>query len=276
MGTPFCETNPVKRLLSTKDQNYGPFAFNGNRMPNTSHQVPYQVPYNGNGSSLQQQTFERDQVFLNENPQLLQFSPYSNGSNHMSLPVHQNNRTAFNGTSNNNACNSSNDAGSDWVPEFSSMQINDPLEFSQEYKKLYSNYESSKIPGKSTSNSINNQSAQFQLRNKSQLHPQMGSSSQQYNNNMQQQQHQQQHSNQNIDSYFDLEFKSVEEELSRRNEDDTLMTDQERTPMFDEEQSEFQKIAMDIIDSCTTPLSTAESTNVNSKLQRSNFFGLMR
>ncbi|CAI6517210.1 AEL_HP2_G0021250.mRNA.1.CDS.1 [Saccharomyces cerevisiae] len=31
---------------------------------------------------------------------------------------------------------------SDWVPQFSSMKIDDPLEFSSEYKRLYSNYES--------------------------------------------------------------------------------------------------------------------------------------
>ena len=31
---------------------------------------------------------------------------------------------------------------SSWVPQFSSMKIDDPLEFSSEYKRLYSNYES--------------------------------------------------------------------------------------------------------------------------------------
>ena len=155
---------------------------------------------------------------------------------------------------------------SDWVPQFSSMKIDDPLEFSSEYKRLYSNYESQQRLNSSR------QHLPFKncmIRKTSCTYPPQKTLRQQrqgYRDNP-------------TDAFqFDAEFQVLEREIQKERYEPITRRDEK---WFDQDQSELQRIATDIVKCCTPPPSSASSSStlsssVESKLSESKFIQLMR
>ncbi|CAI4063318.1 hypothetical protein N7582_002382 [Saccharomyces uvarum] len=154
---------------------------------------------------------------------------------------------------------------SSWVPQFSSMEINDPLEFSSEYKKLYSGYESQQRQNVSrqqfpiTSSMVRKTASNLPSRNMFR-------------------QHRQENRNSSTDAFkFDAEFQNLENEIQEVRYEPILQEDES---WLDQDQLELQRIATDIVKCCTPPLSSASSTStvssIDSKLSESKFIQLMR
>ncbi|GAV52351.1 hypothetical protein ZYGR_0AG03420 [Zygosaccharomyces rouxii] len=123
-----------------------------------------------------------------------------------------------------------------WLSQFNSMKIEDPLEFSQDYKKMYSSYERSTTP------MVRLPMASYR--------PNYSTLSKNFTK--------QEVSTENQD-LFAAEFEALEKEL-----EDV----ENKRPILDQEQKEFQKIANEIVDSCSPSPST--------KLRNSKFMGLMK
>ncbi|CAR26372.1 ZYRO0B08184p [Zygosaccharomyces rouxii] len=123
-----------------------------------------------------------------------------------------------------------------WLSQFHSMKIEDPLEFSQDYKKMYSSYEKSTAP-----------MVRFPM------------TTYQPNYNMISRDVTKREVPGEKQDAFAAEFNALEKEL-----EDV----EKKRPIFDQEQEEFQKLANEIVDSCSTSPST--------KLRSSKFMGLMK
>ncbi|CAI2014302.1 hypothetical protein SEUBUCD650_0G04830 [Saccharomyces eubayanus] len=154
---------------------------------------------------------------------------------------------------------------SSWIPQFSSMEINDPLEFSSEYKNLYSNYESHQRQNSSrqqfpiTSSMVRKTASHLPSRNMFR-------------------QQRQENRNSSTDAFkFDAEFQNLENEIQEVRYEPIIQEDES---WLDQDQLELQKIATDIVKCCTPPLSSASSTStvssIDSKLSESKFIQLMR
>lgn len=131
--------------------------------------------------------------------------------------------------------NSSNNTS--WLSQFHSMKIEDPLEFPQDYKKMYSAYDRQtpmiRFPMTACRPSYN--------------HPPRDVSKEQ--------------GPRECKDVFTSEFEALERELEE--------VENKRMPAFDQEQVEFQKIANDIVESCS-------SGQPATKLRSSKFMGLMK
>lgn len=129
-----------------------------------------------------------------------------------------------------------NSVNTGWILQFHSMSIEDPLEFSQEYKRMYSSYERSTAP-----------TLRFPMTSH---RPNCGA----IPGNLTKQE-----VSTKDEDRFTAEFEALENEL-----EDV----ENRRPIFDQEQEEFQKIASEIVDSC--------SPSPSKKLRNSKFIGLMK
>lgn len=139
-----------------------------------------------------------------------------------------------------------------WIQQFSSVNIDDPMEFSKEYRDLYANYESK--------SSFQQQRYPQHLNMYRQSLTGFGSYTKVQENNL---------------SQFDREFQELENELQRNEDAEDYETQRNsQSNVFDDEQVEFQKIANSIVDSCST-ISNSPSP-VSSKLSGSKFMTLMR
>lgn len=180
---------------------------------------------------------------------------------------------------------SSNDLSEAWLNQFSSMQVNDPLEFNKEYKNLYESYMNGGGSATATTTrpmlSRNHQSSTAFLpsyqRQQSNFTGMMSSNGPLSAPQLDQTQQQQQGS---IDSYFDLEFNQVERELSQVERD--ISQPVPVGPNWNKEQVEFQKIATDIVRVCTPDEPVLHNAPMNrtgglkTKLATSKFMGLMK
>lgn len=155
-----------------------------------------------------------------------------------------------------------------WLNQFSTMKLEDPLEFSKDYQDLYANYESQQM--QQTRQRVSNMSPTLQ---RTIYRQPMGS----YFNVPR--------SEISIaatpmtDAYFHDEFETLERELEEAS-DEIVEGSSEKISSsvssfsFDHEQLEFQKIASSIVDSCSS-VSNSPSP-VSSKLSGSKFMSLMR
>ncbi|EJS43590.1 pex21p [Saccharomyces arboricola H-6] len=154
-----------------------------------------------------------------------------------------------------------NEESSNWIPQFSSMTVNDPLEFSSEYKKLYSNYESQPYQSSSSQHfpMVRKTISNFSQRNILRPHRQGNRSSP-------------------MEAFqFDTEFQHLENEIQEVRYEPLTQEDEK---WLDQHQLELQRIATDIVKCCTPPPSSTSSTStassVDSKLSESKFIQLMR
>lgn len=136
---------------------------------------------------------------------------------------------------------------SSWLSQFHSMRIEDPLEFSQDYKKMYSSYEKSSATTTTTTPMV-----RFPMAS---CRPTYGTT---FSRDLNQQKQHQEISPDNQGA-FTAEFEALEKELQEV---------ENKQPMFDQEQKEFQQIANEIVTSC--------SPSPSKKLWNSKFMGLMR
>ncbi|CCC67283.1 hypothetical protein NCAS_0A07250 [Naumovozyma castellii] len=225
MDSSSCSTNPVGQFLSPKNN-----TLLSTHRPIVSRKTQVSDHYNTNDASPHETTF------MNRNNQ-----DYSVNRPHL-LPAQSQQGIA-----------------EDWASQFSSMQIKDPLEFSQEYKRLYSSYESSQPQRQVPPMSMN--VAHQPLPQPSMFVP--SPLRQQRNGD-----------GMDIDSYFDLQFQSVEKELEIENNANAGTARNDN--VLDEEQLQLQKTARDIVESCSTPSSISSNSSVNAKFAESKFIGLMR
>ncbi|EJT41376.1 PEX21-like protein [Saccharomyces kudriavzevii IFO 1802] len=153
---------------------------------------------------------------------------------------------------------------SNWVPQFSSMNINDPLEFTSEYKKLYFEFESQQRQNSSghhypiASSIVRKTTSNFQPRNTLR-------------------QHLQGNRNNSTDEFkLDAEFQNLESEIQEMRYEPKIQEEKWQ----DQDQLELQRIATEIVECCATPPSSVSSTStlssIDSKLSESKFIQLMR
>lgn len=154
---------------------------------------------------------------------------------------------------------------SNWVPQFSSMRIDDPLEFSSEYKRLYSNYESQQ---RQNSSRQHFPFPNCMVRKTSCAYPPQKTLRQQRQGNR---------DNSTNAFKFDAEFQNLEKEIQEVRYEPTINQDEK---WLDQDQLELQRIATDIVKCCTPPPSstfpTSTLSSVESKLSESKFLQLMR
>lgn len=206
-------------------------------------------------------------------------SPMSNGSSSRQLGHTQSNIS---------------DVSDEWLNQFSSMKVHDPLEFSNDYKRLYESYIRNSTMGTPTP-ARSRQPIQQQQQQQTNTHvnyrPLLSRDHQsgyfpsyrtaqpiasQWTTNapLSAPEFETTNGQGSIDSYFDLEFNNVENELQKQ---ETESTSQEQMNF---EQVEFQKHAKDIVRSCTPDVPASPdlttSSQLHSKFASSKFMGLMR
>lgn len=143
-----------------------------------------------------------------------------------------------------------------WLNQFTSMKLEDPLEFDSEYKRLYAGYQSQQ-----------QQQQQHQTRqNVAHVSPALHRSVYQHRPvtrspvvSV-------------VDAHFEKEFEALEREL-QDNAEELEQAAGEEVPV-DYEQFQFQKIAGDIVDSCSSKSNSPSP--VSAKLSGSKFMSLMR
>lgn len=227
----------------------------------------------------------KETAFLNQS--------HPNGAfqQHMFHQHHQGPLSPMSVTSNISATSSRHDSVSeDWLNQFSAMKVRDPLEFNDEYKKLYEKYAGS--GGVVSPESIQMQSSSTHMNQRPLLnrqhqsgflpsHPQHAPQ-QQWNRSVPLSAPPLEATDGSIDSYFDLEFTNIEAELHQRELQDHQRQQQDKLNndnRMNFEQAEFQKVATDIVRSCTpdVPASpTVPTSQLHSKFASSKFMGLMR
>lgn len=152
---------------------------------------------------------------------------------------------------------SSASATGSWVNQFSSMKLEDPLSFDSDYRKHYANYESQQL--QETRQRLSNMSPTLM---RTMYHQPVNSYFRSAPVEGQSLAH-------TSDSRFEEEFQSLEAELQKE-----TLSSQDENVAFDEEQVEFQRIAGEIVESCSR---TSHSPSpVSSKLYSSKFMTLMR
>lgn len=144
-----------------------------------------------------------------------------------------------------------------WVDQFSSMKLEDPLAFDNDYKKLYENYESQQT--QQTRQRLPHMSPTLQ---RTMYH-------QPVNSYFRAPAVETRDLIDSSDPRFDEEFRSLESELENE-----AMESRGRDAAFDSEQVEFQRIASRIVESCS-PKANSPSP-VSAKLYSSKFMSLMR
>ncbi|CAL9734756.1 peroxisomal protein Pex21p [Monosporozyma servazzii] len=183
------------------------------------------------------------------------------------------------------------DVSDEWLNQFSSMKVHDPLEFSNDYKKLYENYARNGTIGTPTPACSPQPIQQQQVNTHINHRPLLSRDNQsgyfpsfrttqptasQWNTTapLSAPELNSTNGHGNIDSYFDLEFDNVENELQQQENGSTI---QDQMNM---EQVEFQKHAQDIVRSCTPDIPASpdhtDSSQLRSKFASSKFIGLMR
>lgn len=234
-----CQTNPLQQLIAKGDQVHTR-SFASSFSHESSRQQQQQ----------QQQHVSAEHFFLNND------SPHLNIGNRF-LQVQQSTQLAPSESRGSNVDNS-------WLNQFSSMKVEDPSEFSKEYKSLYANYESQQ-----------QRSPMSATLQRTMYHQPMNS----YFNVAERSALQTRSDNAVTDTYFNTEFDTLERELEESPEDCvgdlSRRSSNSRTTTYnlDNEQLEFQQIANSIVDSCSVSNSPSP---VSSKLSGSKFMGLMR
>ncbi|CCK72425.1 Pex21p KNAG_0K00570 [Huiozyma naganishii CBS 8797] len=171
-----------------------------------------------------------------------------------------------------------------WINQFSAMKVEDPLEASLEYKRLYKNYERQMGNGYRRFNSsspdlkpqfvspVGQRIQKSRLLKRGGTVPLSGSRASPYGTI-------QTHSTTThtpTDALLEAEFNTLEQELMEQD----LATPETRetsNPAFTGEQRELQEIASSIVDACSPPLTPlARDSPVQSKLASSKFMGLMK
>lgn len=160
-------------------------------------------------------------------------------------------------------------ASDTWVRQFSSMQLDDPLAFSNEYKNFYDSYERQQQQRPVETRMSTRELPRGMLERRNLVLPAMSLPPR------------------NMDGYFDEEFDNVEKELQDEAARATSPLepsemDVDVSVTLDEEQQKFQQAASDIYSclasrpSATTGFSSSNNFQMESKMQRSKFLGLMR
>lgn len=160
-----------------------------------------------------------------------------------------------------------------WLNQFSSMKVEDPLEFGKEYKNLYKGYESRMGQGQNSHPAMNQSFVPRTMYSPANLMTQQMTKSISVTTE----------NNRSNDSYFDNAFDSLERELQEELQESLVQDNSLEEPQFslDHEQLKFQQAAKDIY-VCLSNTSSASSTSaevsasVSNKLSRSKFMGLMR
>lgn len=138
-----------------------------------------------------------------------------------------------------------------WLNQFSGMKLEDPLEFDNEYKRLYAGYQSQQshtIPRNVARISPSLHRSIYRQPQAPVLRKPVTSSA---------------------DGHFEKAFEALERELQE--DADEMM---EEDGFVDNEQYEFRRIASDIVDSCSS--NSGSPSPVSSKLSGSKFMSLMR
>lgn len=163
--------------------------------------------------------------------------------------------------------------GENWINQFATMQMKDPLEFSDSYKRLYAQYSQNNISVAMTqplarpqiSRNVESHMSSLQMKNSPLSVNSAPANSTTESINLNQ-----------LDSYFDLQFQAVEEEL-------------DQIPCLNQEQQQFQKAAQGILDTLSPKsieidtmsagnsmsFSSDEEHLLRDKLNNSKFMGLM-
>lgn len=261
-----CHVNPLQQLNGKQ-----PSVFNTRIGRNNTAANGHPVQYNGANNI--------EQTFLNQNVGMK--------SHDDSFGQQVNSPALMNPImSDNNVISNDN-----WVNQFATMQMKDPLEFSDAYKKYYEQYSRSSTVGNTVTNIVGNKSIPNNNTSMSQpiLRPQLNRNIQSHfsmqanakipltpvansapiidtGNNL--------NSNE-LNSYFDLQFKAVEEEINE-------------IAVLNEEQIQFQKAAQGILNTLSPKdveieLTTSamdyasdEKSMLRDKLTNSKFMGLMK
>lgn len=160
-----------------------------------------------------------------------------------------------------------------WLNQFSSMKVEDPLEFGKEYKNLYKGYESRTGQGQNSHPAMNQSFVPRTMYSPANLMTQQMTKSISVTTE----------NNRSNDSYFDNAFDSLERELQEELQESLVQDNSLEEPQFslDHEQLKFQQAAKDIyvcLSNTSSALSTSAevSASVSNKLSRSKFMGLMR
>ncbi|KAK5779089.1 Pex21p PWA37_003936 [Arxiozyma heterogenica] len=173
----------------------------------------------------------------------------------------------------------------EWLTQFSSMKVYDPLEFTNDYKTWYDKY----VSGKTTSAGTRMQNSQMNrfanignqrpllTRNyQSGYIPVKRAQTAMFQRTMTTPLSAPATAEQSIDSYFDLEFTNLENELHNQQ----IKNDSNTEISTNFEQIEFQKAATDIVKTCSLEIVSSPNETSRSQLQSkfasSKFIGLMR
>lgn len=234
-----CHTNPLQQLIAKGDQ-----AHTRSFASNFSHE---------SATRQQQQHLSAENFFLNND------SSHVSMGNRFLQVQHATQLSPLESKESN--------VGNSWLNQFSSMKVEDPLEFSKEYKNLYSNYESQQ-----------QRTPMSPALQRTMYHQPMNS----YFNAAERSTFQTRSDNAVMDTYFNTEFDTLEKELEESSED--RVRDLSRrssntrttTHNLDNEQLEFQQIANGIVDSFSSVSNSNSPSPVSSKLSGSKFMGLMR
>lgn len=152
-----------------------------------------------------------------------------------------------------------------WVDQFSRMQVRDQSEFSNEYKQMYAQYESTSNVGRGVGGLVGRGNVSVSLPIASRQNLQINHHNQQISANA---------DLKNMgDSFFDEQFSALEKEMEQLEEKDSDIQDIGEAALldFDEDQREFQMAAQSIYSTMS-----GHSSNNSAKFGRSKFMGLMR
>lgn len=227
-----CHTNPLQQLVSKGDQ-----ARTRSFASSFSHESAIRQ------QQQQQQHLSAENFFLNND------SSHVGMGNRFLQVQHATQLSPLEGKESN--------VGNSWLNQFSAMKVEDPLEFSREYKNLYSNYESQQ-----------QRTPMSPTLQRTMYHQPMNS----YFNTAERSTFQTRSDSAVMDTYFNTEFDTLEKELEESSED--RARDLSTTHNLDNEQLEFQQIANGIVDSFSSV--SKSPSPVSSKLSGSKFMGLMR
>lgn len=174
----------------------------------------------------------------------------------------------------------------EWLTQFSSMKVHDPLEFSNDYKRWYEKYTLGgknitrrEIEKPQINKSINNGAGYRPLLTKgyqSGYIPVRRTQTTTFHRTVTTPLSAPATGEHSIDSYFDLEFINLENELQNEQTNSGSKT----SSSMNFEQIAFQKAATDIVKTCSLDIPSSPERTTRSQLQSkfasSKFMGLMR
>ena len=231
-----CQTNPLNSLVSKSRFHY----------THTGQTVQGQQVKQVQNSSLDQQ-----------------YSQFAFGRNEAGLPGHQPHYNISNaGSMARQSVAGPRAMGNEqgWVDQFANMQVRDNTEFSDEYKRMYSQYEKPQNNMHMRPMLSSNASMAVSLPLVQQHRPQF------------QQEQMQAFNSQHNDAYLQQQFMELERDLEQQTSEFEQKpgSESESVEVLDEDQKELQRAAQSIYNTLS------DSSPDPSKFARSKFLGLMR